>query len=217
MKESSDSGLIDYPQKPKTVPPANVNRQRIDANGVAVQRAKNIPVQKEEDKSGKKKVIALSVSIVCVLLFLIIIFIVNLINGNWTLGVGKKMEVDNFVGLNYEQQIKNNPYYEDRYNFQITYQSFSDGKDGEVFRQDPEAGTMLPEGSTIHLFIAKSGEGIEIPDFRGQEWQTVRDKLESMGFIVDLKTEDSTEKAGTVLRTDPAAGSSAFPGSSISV
>ena len=75
-----------------------------------------IPVKKE-DESGKKKVIALSVSIVCVLLFIIIFVGVNLFNGNWT---NKKIEVDNFVGLNYEQQILNNVSYSDKFKFEVT-------------------------------------------------------------------------------------------------
>ncbi len=214
LKESPKPVLNDYPVKPKTVPPANVNKQRVNSVGVSGQGTSNIPVKKE-DESGKKKVIALSVSIVCVLLFIIIFVGVNLFNGNWT---NKKIEVDNFVGLNYEQQILNNVSYSDKYKFEVTYESFTDGKDGVVFKQDPEAGTLIEEGGTIHLFVAKSGEGVEIPDFYGQDYLSVRDKLESMGFIVNLMSENSdTEKAGTVLRTDPASGSSVFPGSNIYV
>ncbi len=213
MQEAPKTVVNEYPPKPRTVPPANINRQRMDVNGASVQNQRNVAAQNEQDKSAKKKVIALSVSIVCILLFLII-FVAFYIKNN----MGQKLVVDNFVGLNYEQQILNNSLYEGKYVFNVTYESFSDGKEGTVFKQDPEAGTVLKEGTVIHLFVAKSGEGVEIPDFSGQYYLSVGDELESMGFIVQFKKEASDiEKPGNVLRTDPAAGSKVFPGSSVYV
>ena len=215
VKKSSLSSTGTY-EKVKTVPPANIPRKKIEDTS---SRAVVTTVEPENtDELNTKRTAIIAGVAVAVALFIIVLIISQFVNGNWTLGVGKKIEVDNFIGMNYEEEILNNELYNENYNFEISYESFTDGKDGCVFKQDPKAGTEAAKGVTIRLYIAKSGEGTVIPDFYGENYQSVYNTLESMGFVVKLIPDaTSSEAVGSVVRTDPASGSSVFPGSNINV
>ena len=197
----------------KTVPPAVVNRKRV---ATAQNPRVETPVVEEKSSPSAKRT-----SIIAGIIFAVVIFILILIIGqfkNGSLTLGKKIEVDNFLGMNYDEEILNNDLYEGKYDFEVSYESFTDGKDGCVFKQDPAAGTEATKGVTIRLYIAKSGEGTTIPDFEGENYQSAYNTLESMGFIVKLMPDTaSTAEVGTVIKTDPSAGSSVFPGSNVYV
>ena len=197
----------------KTVPPAVVNRKRV---ATAQNPRVETPVVEEKSSPSAKRT-----SIIAGIIFAVVIFILILIIGqfkNGSLTLGKKIEVDNFLGMNYDEEILNNDLYEGKYDFEVSYESFTDGKDGCVFKQDPTAGTEATKGVTIRLYIAKSGEGTTIPDFEGENYQSAYNTLESMGFIVKLMPDTaSTAEVGTVIKTDPSAGSSVFPGSNVYV
>ena len=197
----------------KTVPPAVVNRKR-----VAAAQASGIEAL---DTDKERSSIAKRTPIIAGVVFAVVIFILILIIGqlrNGTMSFGKKIEVDKFIGMNYDEEILNNDLYADKYDFEVSYESFTDGKDGCVFKQDPAAGTEATKGVTIRLYIAKSGEGTTIPDFEGENYQSAYNTLESMGFIVKLMPDTaSTAEVGTVIKTDPSAGSSVFPGSNVYV
>ncbi len=198
------------PIKEKTVmvPPASeVNkpvRQVSDVND-------DLPVQDVQKKTVNTKVAVFAGIVVAVVLFLIILL------GTKIFGE-KKIEVDSFVGMNYELEIKENAEYNEKYDFEIYYTSFSDGQEGCVFDQDPKAGTELAEGSTVILYIAKAGEGQVIPDFAGKNFRQASDTLETLGFRVTVvPVEDSDVDVGMVVRTEPEANTSALIGSSVTI
>ena len=167
-------------------------------------------VQDVEKKGINKKAVIVGV-VVAVVLFLVILLCTKLF--------GKKdIEVDSFVGMNYELQIKDNEEYNEKYNFEIYYASFSDAEEGCVYDQDPKAGTSLPEGSTVILYVAKTGEGQVIPDFTGKNFREASDTLETLGFkVVVVPTEDSSVTVGQVIRTDPSANTTVSVGTTVTI
>ncbi len=203
-------------QQVKTVPPSTDAKQKLDNSGArTVDTVQDIVPSKRVNT----KVVAVIAGVAVALLIFIIILLASMLkNGSLTLGVGKKVEVDNFIGMNYLEEIEDNELYEDKFNFEITYEPFSDGKEGCVFKQDPEAGSEVAKGYTIRLYIAKSGEGQVIPDYSGQNYKRACDSLESMGFVVKaVPSADEDLEIGTVIKTEPNAGSSALAGSTVTV
>ncbi len=210
----------------------NSNKIKNDVDDAPVRAYKNTDLQDNRRKTGelpvkddahanqqvKKPINPKTVAViagvgVAVLLFIIILVVNALKNG----GINK-IEVENFIGMNYEEEIKDNELYEDKYDFEVTYETFTDGKDGCVFKQDPEAGQDASKGVTVRLYVAKSGQGEVIPDFYGQNYQSVTNSLEAMGFVVRVIPDTTTDQpVGSVVRTDPSSGSSVFPGSSVNV
>ncbi len=195
-------------EKPVMVPPsAEVNKK---VKTISEDSEEDV-VQEIQQKKGINKTAIVAGVAVAVVLFIIILLCTKLF-GN------KKIEVDSFVGMNYELQIKNNEEYNEKYNFEIYYASFSDAQEGCVYDQDPKAGTELPEGSTIILYIAKAGEGQIVPDFTGKNFREASDTLENLGFkVVVVPTEDSSVTVGQVIRTDPVANSTVSVGSTITI
>ncbi len=187
------------------VPTADVKKKVSELSG-----DDEIPIQDVQNKSINKKPI-IAGAVVAVVLFVLILLGLKLF-GN------KDIEVDSFVGMNYELEIKDNEEYKEKYNFEVYYASFSDATEGSVYDQDPKAGTEVPEGSTIILYVAKAGEGQVIPDFAGKNYREASDALERMGFnVAVVPTEDETVAVGQVIRTDPAANTTVAVGSTITI
>lgn len=109
------------------------------------------------------------------------------------------VKVPDFRGLNYNN-IKSNTDYTNAFFFETEYQdSDTQGKD-VVLSQNIAYGTEVPKGSTIKLVLSSGNEEITLPDFKGQNYATVKLKLEEMGFqcraIVEIN--DDSERAGKV-------------------
>ncbi len=188
-------------------------------NRMARKPVRTKPVAKKPSKNKNTKTVGIVAGVAVALVVVIIALIFLMLkNGSITLGVGKKIEVDNFIGMNYESHILNNDIYNERYNFETYYASFTDGEEGCVYDQDPEAGSEIPKGSTIRLYIVKAGEGQIIPDFVEQNYKEACDSLERLGFIVNaVPIESDSLEVGQVVRTEPEANSSVLSGSSVTV
>ena len=205
-------------QKTKTITPAPQTAQKVqELNEASIKDA----VSDTNVKKSNTKLIAILAGIVAAIIIFAAV-VVGMLVSSGTLSFGKigtkKIDVDNFIGKNYELEIKDNEQYKDLYNFQLTYISFSDGEEGCVYDQDPKAGSPVTKGATVKLTIIKSGEGQIIPDFTGYGYKEVRDKLESMGFTAVLSgVVDSQTPVGNVIRTEPGANTSVLAGSTITV
>ncbi len=128
---------------------------------------------------------------------------------------GDKIEVPNFIGMNYNSGIKNNKEYDD---FLIKTESeSSELSDGTVISQSPEKGKKIDKGGTVILTIA-AGKTVGIPDVNNLSLPQAKKTLENLGFVVDAIPEvDMTVDDGTVLRTSPEQGEQATRGSTVTV
>ena len=79
--------------------------------------------------------------------------------------------------------------------------------EGEVFGQDPQAGTRLNEGETVLLRVSAGEGSVRIPAVEDKVAEDARLDLEAAGFTVTTREEASeTIEAGNAIRTDPPAG-----------
>ncbi len=80
---------------------------------------------------------------------------------------------------------------------------------GHVAEVDPEEGTELFVGSEVHVYLSAGPASLQVPDVSGQNRATAREALEKAGFTVgeELVEDSETVPADTVIRTDPASGS----------
>ncbi len=206
------------PEGLRTVPPSQDVRRKVD-NVREREKSINTSVEVDEPRGMTNKTIAILFGIGLLVLTLIIVGVYSVLKSDgFALGVKKKVEVVNFVGLNYEEEIKDNPLYNDNFNFEKIYESSSDREDGVVLRQDPEAGEEVPMGTTIRIYIAQTGESVALPDFAGQDFRTVTDELESMGMVVKLVAKESdSNDVNTVIKTDPLADTMVPQGTTVTV
>ncbi len=207
------SDSVSYVEDVET-PSSGIPKRKIDAVRIVDEEPVEAPVQSKR-LNGKALGIIAGVGVALVL-FIVILLVALFRDGR--IGVGKKIEVDSFIGMNYELEILNNELYNENYNFEIYEATFSDGQEGCVYDQDPKAGTEIVKGSTIRLFVVKAGEGQIIPDFTGSNYKQASDTLETMGFVVvTVPISDSSVSVGEVVRTEPAANTSVLAGTTVTV
>ena len=177
-----------------------------------------VQVKEEDTKDEAKKNFTVIFGVAFVFL-LILAIVLGIFIKNGTISInGKRVEVENFFGANYLEDIANNSAYEDKYTFEVVYVASSSFEEGVVTDQDPKAGDTVPKGGIVKLYVAKSGEGKIIPDFTNKSYKSARDTLESMGFIVTLQAlENNAVQVGNVIKTNPAANTSVLEGSTITV
>ncbi|MGN1014187.1 MAG: Stk1 family PASTA domain-containing Ser/Thr kinase [Butyricicoccus sp.] len=179
-------------------------------------------------KGGVNK--ALIGGIVVVLLAVIVFAIKSAFGGSST----KQVEVPNFVGLNYEQDIQNNSKY-DEFDISVVLQEETEDSgytDGEVIDQDPEEGTMVTKGDTVTLTVAdlsgddeqpddtdvEEPETVAVPSVVGQNYDSAKSALEAVGLQVERKEEhsDSVEK-DVVMAVSPNEGTEVEKGSVVTL
>ncbi|HLS04551.1 MAG TPA: PASTA domain-containing protein, partial [Actinomycetales bacterium] len=90
---------------------------------------------------------------------------------------------------------------------------------GHVISTDPAAGESVREGQSVTLVIATEPETVEveIPDVVGEQRGAAEAKLRNLDLVVQNQTETSDQPEGTVLRTDPPAGTSVEVGSTVTL
>lgn len=113
--------------------------------------------------------------------------------------VAELVQVPDFTDRNYNNIISDKSYM-NYFVFETEYQdSDTRGKD-VVISQDIAYGTEVPKGTKIKLVISSGNEEITLPDFQGQNYATVKLKLEEMGFQCRaiLEKNSDPERAGKV-------------------
>jgi eukaryotic-like serine/threonine-protein kinase len=85
----------------------------------------------------------------------------------------------------------------------------NEAPEGEVFAQDPSAGSEAGEGDTVTISISEGSAEQEMPSVIGEEADEAEDFLEDQfGLSVEqaLETEPCAQPPGTVCRQDPEPG-----------
>lgn len=163
--------------------------------------------EEEEGGKGKGGLIAIGVSIgvlvLALLVFAFLFFFTDIFGGD-------TVEVPQFIGLNYEEEIKDNPKYED-FNITINPISNSAYENGDVFDQQPGSGQKVDkENNEIVLSVANNAQKLIIPDVIGYGYELAEKTLEKKGFTnVKLMPMLSTENFGDVIKIEPQVGEEA--------
>ncbi len=128
-----------------------------------------------------------------------------------------KLEVPDFLEMDYETKIKNNPLYKD-FIIATEFEQNTKYNAGEVFQQSPLRGAKIRKTETITLKIAVGTKMITIPNIYAMQFAQVKSALTNLGFVVSEVAEpNTTVPFGTVLRTVPEQGKQAVQGSTIIV
>jgi serine/threonine-protein kinase len=89
--------------------------------------------------------------------------------------------------------------------------------EGDVIAQTPASGTLF-KGETVTLVVSDGPELIEVPGgLVASGVEAAREKLEALGFDVDIEHSRSYLGLGYVFSTDPDSGSMAPKGSTITL
>lgn len=162
----------------------------------------------EKDKKEKVKkgpiiasvvaaIVAFAIILICVLWFFTDVFNAS------------KVQVPNFVGLNYFNEIETNPRYKD-FKFKVNLVTGKDvnSEPGKVVSQNPPAGKKIKIGGEITLDVVASGVKQKVPPVIGFTLSDANQALKQLGFNnVEVKSEYSPDaKKGTILKVEPSEG-----------
>ena len=91
-------------------------------------------------------------------------------------------------------------------------------EEGNVISTDPPADTKVDRGSRIALVVSSGPTAVTVPNVRGQTEEDAIAILEDAGFEVDVvDTPSDTVDEGIVISQDPAEGSEATPGDTVTI
>jgi serine/threonine-protein kinase len=92
-------------------------------------------------------------------------------------------------------------------------------EEGQVFRQDPVAGTELDRGDTVSYWVSRGKPQAEVPDLVNRTQADAEIALAEAGLNLGSVTPEAsaTVPAGSVVRQDPAAGEQVDKGSSVNI
>lgn len=130
----------------------------------------------------------------------------------------QKVEVPNFVNLNYYDQIENNPEYTDNFTFNLEFTESSTLDNGTVTDQNPSASEKVKKGTEITLTIVQKDSVVIDSSILSMNEEQAKSYLMSRGLVATVMQEYSeTIAAGLVIKTSPEVGSSVRTGSEVIV
>lgn len=122
-------------------------------------------------------------------------------------------QVPSFVGMEYEVVVRD-PAYTEEFVFGTPLEQYDDEvEEGFIISQTPEAGKDY-DGTPIILVVSKGREPVELPNFVGETQEKAELELTRLEieYQVISVTNDGTVAAGTVVETNPPAGTEVIPG-----
>ena len=87
-----------------------------------------------------------------------------------------------FVGMDYDSQVRNNHSYAGDYLFYVTMEYSDTVEKGKIIRQTPEAGEVIEEGSTIDLVVSRGPQMVEMPNVAGFTRDGAEQQLAQVGL-----------------------------------
>jgi serine/threonine-protein kinase len=90
--------------------------------------------------------------------------------------------------------------------------------EGNVISQEPVAGTAAKTSDPITLLVSSGSDTVEVPPVANMSFDQAKSTLEEAGFTVQRRDEpNDTVASGSVIGTEPGAGSRVAPSSTITV
>ena len=99
----------------------------------------------------------------------------------------------------------------------IESESSANVAQGLVTRTDPVAGTSVAIGSSLTLFVSSGQPQVSVPDVTGEAQDQATASLRHAGFQVTTQTRESTVTAGDVISQNPAGGTQASSGTTVTL
>lgn len=124
-----------------------------------------------------------------------------------------------FVGMDYDSQVRNNNSYAGDYLFYVTMEYSDTVEKGKIIRQTPEAGEVIEKGSTIDLVVSRGPQMVEMPNVIGVPQNDAIERIQKAGLIPScfMVVNDGSLVAGCVVSCGEDAGTMVEAGSVITV
>ncbi|MFJ9036292.1 Stk1 family PASTA domain-containing Ser/Thr kinase [Streptomyces sp. NPDC102406] len=101
----------------------------------------------------------------------------------------------------------------------ITYKYSDAYKRGTVMATDPEPDARIRDDGTVNLTVSKGPEKVKVPDLEGTPLATAKSDLKNRGLEPGMVTREFSDEVrkGSVISTDPDAGTTRTSGSAVAL
>lgn len=101
---------------------------------------------------------------------------------------------------------------------EVEYMESEAYEEGIVISADVSVGTKLNPGTIVNLTVSSGTEGVSVPNVQNVSYESAFNTLAGKGFVVNkIESYNSTVEKGNVIYQNPAAGTKAPEGSSVTV
>ena len=98
----------------------------------------------------------------------------------------------------------------------MTEENSTDTVSGRVIRTDPAADSELAKGETVNIVVSIGAKKGTVPDLNGKTAEEAQQMIEDAGFVAKFGGNESSDaEENTVSRQDPASGTEADEGTTI--
>lgn len=190
---------------------------------------KAVSKQKQNDRSVALKAAGISIA-AGLLVFLLLVFTV--FRDDFGIGTNEEtstsvtqsnnsqyIPVPDFYGKSY-LDVQSNPVFTSLYNFEVQYTYSDTMGSGYIVNQSIAANTQVIEGTTITLYVSKGKEKVTLPaEIIGQDYDTVYERLVSLGFEVERKDVEDEEgyEDNEVISASPIEGNAYDKGTKVTL
>lgn len=176
------------------------------------------PRKKNRGKKKKKTHTALFVGIISVL-----IVVTVLLCGAYVLffGTGSEVKVPKLVGMTYDEAaaaVLNASTKKVAFDITVERTEHSDKDKNVVISQTPAGGSAVKRSREIKVVVSSGPVVLELEDYTGKNYKTVRKKLEEKGIKVIEKEENSdTYSEGIIFKQNPKEGAEMAEGDEVTL
>lgn len=186
-----------------------------------VSKPANQPKKKSQPSDEKSSGVATIAIIACSLVTILAIFIILILFLSSKFGKGDTVVVPDLLGKHYDilENIEN---YED-FVFETRYEPSAESDKDIVLKQSPEENEEVVKNTTITLTLGsgvpETADSVRMIDVVGMTQEEATKQLANVGIIVvvDPKEEHSSQKEGTVTRTEPEKDTFLIPGQTVTL
>lgn len=156
-------------------------------------------------EEAKKRTIAI-VSGVSVALVAVIAIVLVILSFTGKLGGGDKITVQNFIGMNYDEEIAGTDL-EKEYQFKVIKEHDLTHDEGEVINQTPLEGSRISKDDQVTLTVATHEDTLTVPDVYNKDANIAKQQISLAQLVPEIQTiNDDTVEEGKVIRTSPERG-----------
>ena len=122
------------------------------------------------------------------------------------LGGGDKITVQNFIGMNYDEEIAGTDL-EKEYQFKVIKEHDLTHDEGEVINQTPPEGSRISKDDQVTLTVATHEDTLTVPDVYNKDANIAKQQISLAQLVPEIQTiNDDTVEEGKVIRTSPERG-----------
>ena len=128
------------------------------------------------------------------------------------------VKVPKFVGMIYEEEIKDNSEYTENFTFTIKDGNDPNQEDGVVLKQTPNEGIEVKKGKEIVLTVNTQGELTTVPDVTGLPQDKAEESIRKWNLTPNVvKVADEETAKGYVTGTNPSKNTEVKPGTEVTI